>query len=124
VHHLLDGLPIAAEKPGFVGRWTEMGDLHFAYQTAAAGSNLDELLAVLENAACPVEHWGYVFSGRMRIEYVDGTVEFLSAGEAFHVPGGHRPSMVEDTVVLQVSRAAEHEQLLADVAAGHAPQSG
>ena len=117
MHASLENLPIAAEKPGFVGRWTEMGDHHFAYQSAVAGSNLDAMLAVFEDRACPVEHWGYVFSGRVRIEYVDGSEEFLEAGDAFHVAPGHRPTMVEDTVMLQVSRAAEHDALLAAVAA-------
>lgn len=118
MHASLDTLPIAAQKPGFIGRWTEMGDHHFAYQSAAAGSNLDTMLAVFDDHACPVEHWGYVFSGRVRIEYVDGSEEIFEAGDAFHVAPGHRPSMIEDTVMLQVSRAAEHQALLAAVSRG------
>lgn len=120
MHASLETLPIAAEKPGFIGRWTEMGAHHFAYQSAAAGSNLDAMLAVFDDGACPVEHWGYVFSGRVRIEFVDGTKEILEAGDAFHVAPGHRPTMIEDTVMLQVSRASEHEALVAAVAAGQA----
>jgi hypothetical protein len=92
-----------------------MGGLHWAFQTAAAGTNLDTMLAALDDGACPVEHWGYVFSGAMRVEYNDGHSEVLSAGDIFHVLPGHRPYMVEDTVLLQVSRAAAHEALLAQV---------
>ena len=121
MHASLENLPIAAERPGFIGRWVELDGYHYAYQSAAAGSSLDAMLAPLPDSACPVEHWGYVFSGRVRIEYVDGSEEFLDAGDAFHVAPGHRPSMVEDTVMLQISRAAEHDALLAAVAAAVAP---
>lgn len=117
MHALLESLPVTLERPGFTGRWTEMGNLHFAYQSAAAGSNLDEMLTAFDDKACPVEHWGYVFSGSIRIEFTDGTHEIISAGEAFHTPPGHRPYMIEDTVLLQVSRQSEHEQLLQSVAA-------
>lgn len=115
MHESLDGLPIAMERPGFTGRWTEMGDWHFAYQRAAAGSNLDQVLAAFEDRACPVEHWGYVFEGRVRIEYTDGTEEIVSAGEAFHTPPGHRPTMLEDTLMLQVSRREQHDRMLRDI---------
>lgn len=112
MHADLATLPIAIERPGFTGRWTEMGDLHFAYQSAAAGSNLDQMLQVFDDGSCPVEHWGYVFSGSMRIDFTDGHHEIISAGEAFHTPPGHRPRMLEDTVLLQVSRQSEHDALL------------
>ena len=116
MHASLENLPVAAERPGFIGKWTEMGDHHFAYQSAAAGSNLDRMLEVFDDRACPVEHWGYVFSGSMRIEFTDGHHEVVSAGEAFHTPAGHRPYMIEDTVLLQVSRRDEHAALLRAVA--------
>ena len=116
MHTSLDNLPVAAERPGFIGRWASMGDHRFAYQSALAGSNLDSMLAAFDDGACPVEHWGYVFSGSMRVEFTDGHHEVLSAGDAFHTPPGHRPYMIEDTVLLQVSRLDEHEQLLRDVA--------
>jgi len=117
MHVLLEGLPIARELPGFEGRWTESGDWHFAYQKAAAGTNLDRMLAGLPDQACPVEHWGYVFSGRLQVRYVDGSDEIVEAGEAFHTAPGHRPHMLDDTVMLQVSRRADHDELLRAVAA-------
>lgn len=117
MHASLEDLPVSIERPGFTGRWTEMGELHFAYQSAAAGSNLDEMLAIFDDKACPVEHWGYVFSGSMRIDFTDGRHETISAGEAFHTPPGHRPFMIEDTVLLQVSRQDQHAQLLRAVSA-------
>ncbi len=120
MHASLEGLPVTIDLPGFTGRWTELGDLHFAYQKAAAGSNLDRVLEIYDDKACRVEHWGYVFEGRIRIQFVDGTEEIVEAGDAFHTPPGHRPLMLEDTVMLQVSRAADHEQMLHDIAAASA----
>ena len=125
MHQSLEGLPVTIDLPGFTGRWTEMGDLHFAYQKADAGSNLDRVLAIYDDKACRVEHWGYIFEGRVRIQFVDGHEEVIAAGEAFHTPPGHRPYMLEDTVMLQVSRMAEHDQMLADIAAAQtAPTTG
>jgi hypothetical protein len=117
MHQSLEALPVTIDLPGFTGRWTEMGDWHFAYQRAAAGSNLDRVLAIYDDKACRVEHWGYVFTGRVRIQFVDGREEVIEAGEAFHTPPGHRPYMLDDTVMLQVSRKAEHDRMLADIAA-------
>jgi hypothetical protein len=116
MHQSLEGLPVTIDMPGFIGRWTEMGDLHFAYQKASAGSNLDRVLEIYDDRACRVEHWGYVFEGRVRIQFTDGHEEVIEAGEVFHTPPGHRPHMLEDTVMLQVSRMAEHDRMLADIA--------
>ena len=82
MHVSLEGLPIARELPGFEGRWTESGDWHFAYQKAAAGSNLDRVLAIYDDQACRVEHWGYVFEGRVRIQFVEWQPQFPQ-----HQPG-------------------------------------
>ncbi|HEY6494820.1 MAG TPA: hypothetical protein VIZ43_16225 [Trebonia sp.] len=89
--------------PGYVGRWLEVDRLHFAFERCAAGSNIDHLIAIFPNAACPVSHWGYIYSGKVRVEYVDQPEEIFSAGDLFFVPPGHRPYMLEDTELLQVT---------------------
>jgi Cupin domain len=122
MHQSLESLPVTAEMPGYRGQWTVMGDLHFAYEHCAAGSNIDPLISIYPDHACPVEHWGYIFSGSVRVEFVDGHEEVFSAGDAFHVPPGHRPYMLEDTVLLQLTRRDDHAGMIAEMqAAGVLP---
>ena len=89
--------------PGYVGRWLEVGQLHFAFETCAAGSNIDHLISIFPGAACPVPHWGYIYSGKVRVEYVDQPEEIFGAGDFFFVTPGHRPYMLEDTELLQIT---------------------
>ena len=89
--------------PGYAGRWLEVGQLHFAFETCAAGSNIDHLISIFPGAACPVPHWGYIYSGKVRVEYVDQPEEIFGAGDFFFVTPGHRPYMLEDTELLQIT---------------------
>jgi quercetin dioxygenase-like cupin family protein len=83
---------------------------------------MDALVKVLPDNACPVEHWGYIFRGKVRVEYTDGREEILSAGDAFYIPGGHRPYMLEETELLQLTRKSDHNDLVRQfVAAGLFP---
>jgi hypothetical protein len=106
-----DDLPIAVQTDGYVGSYEEMGEYLFAFESCVSGYSMDPLVSIFPDKACPVEHWGFVFTGRVRVEYVDGTEEIFNAGDAFWVPPGHRPYMLADTQLLQVSRTSEHEAL-------------
>jgi hypothetical protein len=103
MHVSFPALPPTVAMPGYVGRWLESGRLHFAYEQCAAGSNIDHLIGIFPDAACPVAHWGYIYSGRVRVEYVDAPEEIFTAGDFFFVPPGHRPYMLEDTTLLQIT---------------------
>lgn len=60
----------------------------------------------------------------MRVEYIDGHEEILSAGDAFYIPSGHRPYMLEETELLQLTRKSDHNDLVRHfVAAGLFPAS-
>ncbi len=58
-----------------------------------------------------MEHWGYIFKGKVRVEYVDGSEEIFQAGDAFYVSPGHRPYMLAETELLQLNRKADHNEL-------------
>ena len=107
-----DELDVTAETPGYVGKWALLGDMHYAFETCASGYNMDDLVAVFPDRACPVEHWGYLFSGKVRVEYTDGTEETLKAGDAFYIKPGHRPYMLEETELLQLTRVDDHKHLV------------
>ena len=115
-------LPVSAETGAYSGAWAEFGDMHYAFETCAAGYDMDALVKIFPDNACPVEHWGFVFKGKVRVEYTDGREEVLSAGDAFYIPPGHRPYMLEETELLQLTRKSEHNELVRTfVAAGLFP---
>jgi hypothetical protein len=105
--------PITAQTPDYVGRWAEMGEMHFAFELCADGHNMDELNAIFVDKACPVEHWGYVIDGHVRVEYTDGSEETLETGDAYYVHPGHRPYTVGATELLQLTRRSAHNELVA-----------
>jgi uncharacterized RmlC-like cupin family protein len=115
-------LPITAQTGEYTGIWAEAGGIHFAFETCTAGYSMDELVKIFADNACPVEHWGYIFTGQVRVEYTDGSDEILNAGDAFYIPPGHRPYMLADTELLQLTRKSEHNELVRKfVAAGLFP---
>ena len=107
-----DELPISAQTAEYTGTWAELGDMHFAFETCAAGYDMDALVKVFPDNACPAEHWGLIFRGTVRVEYTDGHEEILSAGDAFYIPSGHRPYMLEETELLQLTRKSAHNELV------------
>jgi hypothetical protein len=111
-----DELPVTVEFPGYSGKWTTMGDLHFAFESCAAGSDIDGLISIFPDQACPVEHWGIVYRGKVRVEYTDGTEETFSAGDTFYVQPGHRPYMLEDTELLQLTDKQKHADFIRQIA--------
>jgi quercetin dioxygenase-like cupin family protein len=46
--------------------------------------------------SCPVEHVGFVLTGRAAVRMDDGTELILSAGDLFWVPSGHDSWVVGD----------------------------
>ena len=48
---------------------------------------------------CEVPHWGLVLSGDMAVTYRDD-VEFVSAGDAFYTPAGHRFESAEGASIV------------------------
>jgi hypothetical protein len=69
-------LPVSAATGDYTGAWAELGDMHYAFETCAAGYDMDALVKVFPDNACPVEHWGYVFKGKVRVEYTGGRKKF------------------------------------------------
>lgn len=112
MHINKDEASVTVETPGYVGKWAELGDMHYAFETCAAGYSMDDLLTAFpDDRACPVEHWGYLFRGEVRVEYTDGSEEFLTAGDAFYIKPGHRPYMGAETELLQLTRVTDHHFL-------------
>lgn len=99
-----DGLPITAEKDGFVQRGKEVGDLLLSFDHIPKG-DYASMFADLPEGRCQSPHWGYVLKGKIKITYADRE-EILEAGQAYYLPPGHVPTVLEDADVVQFSEPA------------------
>jgi hypothetical protein len=70
---------------------------------------------------CQCPHWGYVFSGSIRLRFADGSEETTSAGEAFYWPGGHTGWTDEGVVFVEISPTEQLQPVLEHLAAQLAP---
>jgi hypothetical protein len=64
------------------------------------------LLKGLPDDRCQCPHWGYLFTGRMTIQYADHN-EVVEAGDAYYMPPGHVPIIEAGTELLMFSPTAE-----------------
>jgi hypothetical protein len=78
------------------------------------------LLKGLPDDRCQCPHWGYLFQGRMTVQYADRE-EVVEAGDAFYLSPGHVPVIEAGSEVLMFSPADElkltDEVLMRNVAA-------
>ena len=63
----------------------------------------------LPDDRCQANHWGYLFTGHIIVDYGDHTEE-IRGGQAYHVLPGHSLTFVEDSDALEFSRSDELEQ--------------
>jgi hypothetical protein len=61
-------------------RMTQFGDYYVRFESIPADFDDAELLKGLPNDACPCAHWGYLFKGKMRFRYTDGSEDVVSGG--------------------------------------------
>ena len=53
-------------------------------------------------AWCPANHFGYLQSGTMKINYKDGSTETVNAGSSYNIPPGHLPEVIGDVPCVMV----------------------
>ncbi len=115
-------LPMLFESPGMSSRFAHWGELDVAVETQAAGRDATELFhRAFTDGRCPVPHWGYLISGRMRIKYADHE-DVIAAGEAWYMAPGHIPVTEADVVNVVFTMAGEYEKVMAAI--GRAAASG
>jgi hypothetical protein len=93
----------------------QFGDYYVNFSSIPAGMVRPELFKGLPEDACQCEHWGYLFKGRARFTYTDGSEEVISAGEAFYAPPGHVVEILEDSEFVQFSTPKEAFEQLQEV---------
>jgi hypothetical protein len=111
-----DDLPVERIE-AYEGRMTQIGDYNLAFESMPANFPPHKLFAGLPDDNCPCEHWGYVLKGAIRFSYADGSdEEVFRAGDAYYVPPGHLPTVLEDVEVVEFSPKADFERVLRQVA--------
>lgn len=73
----------------------------------------------LPDGMCVCPHWGYLFKGRLRVKYGDGTEEVIGPGEVYYIPARHVLIYEEETECIEFNPAAELSRLMKAVDANH-----
>ena len=68
--------------------------------------DLGAMLAGLPGGHCSCPHWGYMFKGRLTVQYADHE-EVFEAGDAFYMTPGHVPAAEAGSEFVQFSPAKE-----------------
>ena len=82
------------------------------------------MLASLPDGRCQAPHWGYLFSGRIVVDYGDRQ-ETIVGGQAYYVAPGHRLAFAADCEALEFTPTEELRRTLAAARAsgGAAPEA-
>lgn len=104
----------AEHSDGVESRSGELGAYTVSFDTYPAGFAVGrKLLAGLPDDACHCPHWGVLLRGELRIPFADGGLATIRAGEAYHLPPGHRFEVVEDAEVVEFSPTGELREVYA-----------
>jgi hypothetical protein len=90
-----EDVPVRIEDEGIEFRTREVSDMTVGWVRLAKGANLAPALQSLTDDLCPCPHWGYVVSGRVRMQEKNGESVY-EAGQAFYWAPGHAPEALED----------------------------
>ena len=104
------------------GRWPlcgagfrseQWGDMEVGYTTTEPGDHTP-VYQGLPGGVCPVPHYGYVFTGRIRCVYPgsDWPDEVASAGDVYFFPAGHVLKYEETTEHLELNPAHALQTLM------------
>jgi hypothetical protein len=97
----------------------DWGGMTVGIEAAPAGMDATSSLEGLPGNRCQANHWGYLLSGRIVVDYGDRT-ETISGGQAYYVEPGHLISFEEDSEAVEFTPTAELAQTLEVVRANAA----
>jgi hypothetical protein len=89
-------------------RSIKAGELEIGFTWTAGPADYSYVYEGLPGGLCPCDHYGYIFSGRIRARYEDGSEEVIGPGEVYYIPKGHVLIYEEATHHLEINY---HEQL-------------
>ncbi len=97
---------------GYEGHFEELGGYTVGFESYSADADLAPLFAGLPDDRCQCPHMGYVLKGKVKFTYTDGTEETYEAGEAYHAPPGHTPTLYAGAEVVEFSPTMELQQTM------------
>ena len=97
---------------GYEGHHEELAGYTVAFETYTADADLAPLFAGLPDDLCQCTHLGYVLKGKVKFTFGDGHEEVYEAGEAYHAPPGHSPTLYAGTEVVEFSPTEELQQTI------------
>ena len=80
----------------------DLDDYTVDFVSIRQGHSLVELLKGLPDDRCPCPHWGYLFTGRITVDYADHS-EVYESGDAFYMGPGHVPAAEAGSEFVQFS---------------------
>ncbi len=72
-----------------------------AFEKAHAGQDASGMVKGLPDDRCQAPHWGYLFSGRVIVDYGDRQ-ETIEGGQAYYIAPGHRLTFETDCEALEL----------------------
>jgi len=107
-----DELPEREIVPGYSSRLADWGGITVAFEKAHAGQDVSGMLVDLPDGRCQAPHWGFLFSGRVVVDYGDHQ-ETIVGGQAYYIAPGHALTFEEDSEALEFTPTDALEQTLA-----------
>jgi hypothetical protein len=112
-----EDVPVRIADEGVEFRTREVGDMTVGWIRLAKGTNFAPALQGLPDDLCPCPHWGYVVSGRVRMQEKNGESVY-EAGQAFYWAPGHAPEALEDCEYIDFSPTQGLEEVVAHITGG------
>ncbi len=109
MHYKLEDIPLLSYYPGGAGlmRSVKAGEMQIGDVWAHIPIDYTDAYAGFPDGMCPYTHYGYVIEGQIRVRYLDGEEEVISAGSAYHLTPGHILSYDEPSHHLEFNYDAE-----------------
>ena len=114
-----DELPEVEIVPGYSSRLADWGGMTVAFEKAHAGQDASSMVKGLPDDRCQAPHWGYLFSGRMVVDYGDRQ-ETVEGGQAYYIAPGHLITFEADCEALEFTPTEALEQTLEAVRRNYA----
>src|ERR671923_419944 len=100
------------EAKGFEGHYADLAGYTVGFETYTADADLAPLFVGLPDDRCQCAHLGYVLKGKVKFAFADGSEEVYEAGEAYHAPPGHTPTLYAGTEIVEFSPTEPLQQTI------------